>query len=82
MCCSSCPTRCTLQLAVAEGIETAEQLVEVRDSGCGFGQGYYFAKPLGLTEIEAFLSGASTAPFPMAPDVGLTPVLRDVSWGA
>jgi diguanylate cyclase (GGDEF)-like protein len=72
----------TLQLAtVAEGIETAEQLVEVRDSGCRSGQGYYFAKPLGLTEIEAFLSGTSAAPFPVAPEIGLTPALRDVSWG-
>jgi diguanylate cyclase (GGDEF)-like protein len=71
----------TLQLAtVAEGIETAEQLVEVRDSGCRFGQGYYFAKPLGIDEIDAFLSGAATIALPPTPATGLTPALRDVSW--
>jgi predicted signal transduction protein with EAL and GGDEF domain len=68
----------TLQLAtVAEGIETAEQLVEVRDSGCGYGQGYYFAKPLELAEIRDFLSGALDTPFP----IGVATPLRDVSWG-
>jgi diguanylate cyclase (GGDEF)-like protein len=52
----------TLELAtVAEGIETAEQLVEVRESGCGFGQGYYFAKPLSLTDVEAFLADGGRA---------------------
>lgn len=32
--------------AIAEGIETTDQLAELRNFGCGFGQGYYFAKPL------------------------------------
>jgi diguanylate cyclase (GGDEF)-like protein/PAS domain S-box-containing protein len=37
----------TLSLKViAEGIETAEQLAELRDLGCNWGQGYYFSKPL------------------------------------
>ncbi len=54
----------TLELAtVAEGIETVEQLVEVRESGCGYGQGYYFAKPLPLEDIEAFLAEGRTAAF-------------------
>ena len=36
-----------LKLAVTgEGIETAEQLVQLRALGCDTGQGYYFAKPL------------------------------------
>jgi EAL domain-containing protein (putative c-di-GMP-specific phosphodiesterase class I) len=30
----------------AEGIETAEQLAQVRALGCDLGQGYYFARPL------------------------------------
>jgi diguanylate cyclase (GGDEF)-like protein len=31
---------------VAEGIETAEQARRVRDFGCRYGQGYWFAKPM------------------------------------
>jgi diguanylate cyclase (GGDEF)-like protein/PAS domain S-box-containing protein len=31
---------------VAEGIETSEQLVQLRALGCDLGQGYYFARPL------------------------------------
>ena len=31
---------------VAEGIETAEQLAFAAEAGCGFGQGYHFARPL------------------------------------
>ncbi|HVQ13451.1 MAG TPA: bifunctional diguanylate cyclase/phosphodiesterase, partial [Vicinamibacterales bacterium] len=30
----------------AEGIETADQAVQLRDLACGFGQGYFFNRPL------------------------------------
>lgn len=32
--------------AIAEGVETAEQLDQLRTLGCEFGQGYFFARPL------------------------------------
>lgn len=39
--------------AVAEGIETAEQLQELQKLGCELGQGYLFSKPIAAHEIEA-----------------------------
>lgn len=36
---------------VAEGIETAEQAIRLTELGCGYGQGYYFAKPKPLADI-------------------------------
>lgn len=37
---------------VAEGIETEKQLQRLCELGCDFGQGYLFAKPLPVAEIE------------------------------
>ena len=36
---------------VAEGIETAEQAARMRDLGCSYGQGYFFAKPLAAADV-------------------------------
>jgi diguanylate cyclase (GGDEF)-like protein/PAS domain S-box-containing protein len=45
---------------VAEGVETAEQLDRLRTLGCPLGQGFWFAKPLDASAIEAMLfSGVS-----------------------
>ena len=43
--------------AVAEGIETTEQLKEMRRMRCNYGQGYLFAKPLPGDELEGMLGG-------------------------
>lgn len=40
---------------VAEGVETAEQLVQLRELKCGFAQGYYFSKPLDSEAAGAFV---------------------------
>ena len=40
---------------IAEGIETAEQLTQLKNLGCQFGQGYMLAKPLDVQEIESSL---------------------------
>lgn len=32
--------------AIAEGIETPEQLAQLRSLNCEYGQGYFFARPL------------------------------------
>jgi predicted signal transduction protein with EAL and GGDEF domain len=40
---------------VAEGIEHLEQSETLQNLGCGFGQGYYFSKPLSKIEMDEFL---------------------------
>ncbi len=49
----------TLGLAVtAEGIETAEQLVHLREMGCELGQGYFFSQPLPSAAVGGLLIDA------------------------
>ncbi|HEY9865327.1 MAG TPA: EAL domain-containing protein [Candidatus Obscuribacterales bacterium] len=40
---------------VAEGVETQEQLEQLRQFNCEYGQGYLFSKPLSATATEALL---------------------------
>ncbi len=39
----------------AEGIETAEQLAQLREMKCKYGQGYFFSQPLSSVEAEALI---------------------------
>jgi diguanylate cyclase (GGDEF)-like protein/PAS domain S-box-containing protein len=39
---------------VAEGVETETNVISLRDLGCQYGQGYYFAKPLVPADFEAY----------------------------
>ena len=41
---------------IAEGVETAEQLMILRALGCEYGQGYVFAKPLPCADVPSFLA--------------------------
>ncbi|MFB2780605.1 EAL domain-containing protein [Shewanella mangrovisoli] len=45
---------------VAEGVETVEQLEQVFSRGCYIVQGYYFAKPMSVTEFERYLLQKTT----------------------
>ncbi len=45
----------------AEGIETTEQLAELRDMGCAIGQGFYWAKPLSANALGALLQSSNNA---------------------
>ena len=37
---------------IVEGVETKEQVNLLSGMGCGIFQGYYFAKPMPITEFE------------------------------
>ncbi len=50
---------------VAEGIEQEDQLARLREESCQHGQGFLFARPLALAELEAYLSDEA-APRPRA----------------
>ena len=41
--------------AIAEGVETEEQYLKLKESGCAIIQGYYFSKPVPVDEFEKFL---------------------------
>lgn len=45
---------------VAEGVETEAQHERLRDLGCDFGQGFYYAKPLDPVAVDAFLESFTT----------------------
>ena len=40
---------------IAEGVETEEQLLALREMGCDMVQGYYFSKPVPADEFERFM---------------------------
>jgi diguanylate cyclase (GGDEF)-like protein/PAS domain S-box-containing protein len=44
---------------IAEGIEQPDQLSALIELGCEYGQGYHFARPLPMEDIEALLAGGS-----------------------
>jgi diguanylate cyclase (GGDEF)-like protein len=48
--------------AVAEGVETPEQIAMLRAFACQTGQGYHFARPAGPEAIARMLSAAPAAP--------------------
>jgi len=43
---------------VAEGVETEEQLDQLRSLKCQYGQGFYFSKPLAALDVGLFILNA------------------------
>ncbi|HQX26637.1 MAG TPA: EAL domain-containing protein [Alphaproteobacteria bacterium] len=41
---------------IAEGVESKDEAKVLRDLGCDFAQGYYFAKPMSETDITKFVN--------------------------
>jgi predicted signal transduction protein with EAL and GGDEF domain len=65
---------------VAEGVEESRQLAELREMGCGYGQGFLVARPMAAPGVESLIrtgvaepgsGGAGKAGTP-APDVNGT----------
>jgi EAL domain-containing protein (putative c-di-GMP-specific phosphodiesterase class I) len=52
---------------VAEGIEQPRQLAELREMGCGYGQGFLVARPMAASGVEALIRTATGAPAAQAP---------------
>ena len=49
---------------IAEGIETAEQLLHLKNQDCEYGQGYFFSQPLDAAAAEKFIEqNAENFPF-------------------
>jgi EAL domain-containing protein (putative c-di-GMP-specific phosphodiesterase class I) len=46
-------------VAVAEGVENADQVQRLQELGCDFGQGYHFGRPLPPEDLTARLSLAA-----------------------
>jgi diguanylate cyclase (GGDEF)-like protein len=44
---------------VAEGIEQPRQLSELKDMGCGYGQGFLVARPMAAPSVEALIRAGS-----------------------
>ena len=40
---------------IAEGVETEEQMIALREMGCDYVQGYYFSRPIPAEEYEKFV---------------------------
>jgi predicted signal transduction protein with EAL and GGDEF domain len=49
-------------VAVAEGVESADQVKRLRELGCDFGQGFHFGRPLPPDDLTARLSLAAAGP--------------------
>ena len=49
---------------IAEGIETKEQLAQLRALSCEFGQGYLFSKPLDAELVTALMQNDQQVSLP------------------
>ncbi|HJY93421.1 MAG TPA: bifunctional diguanylate cyclase/phosphodiesterase, partial [Streptosporangiaceae bacterium] len=47
---------------IAEGIEQPRQLAALREMGCGFGQGFLVARPMGAPQVEALIRTSDDTP--------------------
>ncbi len=58
---------------VAEGVESALQLKELRRLGCEYSQGYYHSRPLPAAEFEAWINTSDPRPEPRTANLPMVP---------
>jgi len=63
-----------------EGVETHEQYNFLQSIGCGYIQGYYFAKPMPVKDYENLIKGIALTPFKSNAD--LQPEIIDAIWSS
>jgi len=61
---------------VAEGVESHEQLVALRNLGCGVAQGYFLSKPVAPQEIERLMGAGGVLVPPTSPDTFVGDVME------
>ncbi len=63
---------------IAEGIETTEQLITLRDLGCHLGQGYHLSHPVKPEAINRMLAagGVDLALLALPPQAAVAPILQ------
>ncbi len=70
---------------IAEGVETEEQLVALRDMGCDRVQGYYFSPPVPAGEFEKFVAERNeidvAVPEKLTPSREIVPPRRSGAFG-
>ena len=54
---------------IMEGVETRDQYQFLKSIGCGYIQGYYFAKPMPIKDYEHMIEFAPSAPFVSRADI-------------
>ena len=66
---------------IVEGVETKEQRDFLESIGCGYIQGYYYAKPMPVSEYERLLADPAMAQIPAAPPLSDSHMI-DAIWSA
>ena len=54
---------------IAEGIEQESQMLQLRDLGCEFGQGYYYSHPMVPERVEAMLNRLLPSDWPASHEI-------------
>ncbi len=65
---------------VVEGVETDEQVNFLKSVGCGYVQGFYFARPMCESDYEAYLK--DNIQVPLRPDNDNREALVNALWGS